>query len=269
MKSNTHQAADTNPFKNAPEIFQRIRSEVTVISFDLWGTLFDDRALRTDRMTFRERRIRYFQRALREAGVRIDYGTAKDAYQHARQVFDDYWRRQQAFDADIGMDAMLKFVGAAIPEPIRQNIIRYFQTVVNLVTLRMYPGTREAIHRLAGRYRLALISDTGWTPSWVLREQLRRNDILSCFALTIFSDETGVCKPHPSMFARVTDHFHVRPEQCMHVGDIPFTDLLGAKRAGFYAAWIYKPELETEITSESAPDWVAHSVAELTEDLMA
>ena len=269
MKANTHQASGTIPFKNAPAVLKRIRSDVTVISFDLWGTLFDDRALRTDRMTFRERRIRYFQRALREAGVRIDYDTAKAAYQHARQVFDDYWRRQQAFDADIGMDAMLKFVGATIPESVRQKIIRYFQTVVNLVTLRMYPGTREAIHRLAGRYRLALISDTGWTPNEVLREQLRRNEILHHFSLLVFSDQTGVCKPHPSMFSRVTDHFNARPEQCMHVGDIPFTDLLGAKRAGFYAAWIYKPEFEAEITAESAPDWVVQSVAELAEELLA
>ncbi len=247
---------------------QQIRSELKVISFDLWGTLFDDRALRTDRMSFRERRIRYFQRALRESGTRIDYSTAKAAYDVARRVFDEYWRRQEAFDADIGMNAMLDFVGAQIPDSVRKNIIRYFQTVVNLVTLRMYPGTREAIQQLARRYRLALISDTGWTPSWVLREQLRRNQILDAFSITVFSDETGVCKPHPIMFSKITEHFHVAPRQCMHVGDIPFTDLLGAKRAGFYATWIYKPDYEAEITPESTPDWVVHSVADMAHGLL-
>jgi FMN phosphatase YigB (HAD superfamily) len=59
--------------------------------------------------------------------------------------------------------------------------------------------------------------------------------LLSLFKVTIFSDEIGWRKPHPSVFAAAANGLGLRADECVHIGDDPWTDGHGAKLAGFGA----------------------------------
>jgi len=69
----------------------------------------------------------------------------------------------------------------------------------------------------------------------VLREILRRDGLLSHFRALTFSDETGATKPLPQQFLRTLAILEARPEEAVHVGDLPETDLAGARAVGMKA----------------------------------
>ena len=82
-------------------------------------------------------------------------------------------------------------------------------------------------------YRLGVICNTGMAGGRVLREVLRRHGLLDYFDVTVFSNEFGMSKPHPSIFrahargARAVS----QPREALHVGDIEELDVEGARRA--------------------------------------
>jgi putative hydrolase of the HAD superfamily len=97
------------------------------------------------------------------------------------------------------------------------------------------PGVTEVVPRLAERFRLGLISDTGLTPGRVLRQVMRRDGLLACFDALTFSDELGTAKPHPDPFLHTLSVLVARPEEAAHIGDLPETDLKGARGVGMKA----------------------------------
>jgi putative hydrolase of the HAD superfamily len=97
---------------------------------------------------------------------------------------------------------------------------------------RPVPGVSEVLPRLAQRYRLGVISDTGLTPGRVLRQVLDRDGLLRYFRVLTFSDETGATKPLPKQFLSTLDRLETRPENAAHIGDLPETDLAGARGVG-------------------------------------
>lgn len=100
---------------------------------------------------------------------------------------------------------------------------------------RLIGGVRETIPRLAERYRLAIICDTGITPGRVLREILARDGMLPYFRHCIFSDEVGRTKPHIDNFHLALRKLRAHPEEAVHVGDLIRTDIRGAQGAGMHA----------------------------------
>jgi HAD superfamily hydrolase (TIGR01549 family) len=108
-------------------------------------------------------------------------------------------------------------------------------------------GAVEAMKR-AG-YALGVICNTGMTGGRVLREVLRRHRLLDYFEVTVFSNEFGVAKPHPSIFTHTLEALGgIQPGQALHVGDLEELDIDGARRAGMYSA-LYTPtadEVQTD-----------------------
>ncbi|NBB86925.1 MAG: HAD-IA family hydrolase, partial [Bacteroidetes bacterium] len=56
-------------------------------------------------------------------------------------------------------------------------------------------------------------------------------------AAVIISEETGVLKPHPRLFAEATHRAAMDATDILYVGDSLFSDVQGATRAGWQAAW--------------------------------
>lgn len=65
--------------------------------------------------------------------------------------------------------------------------------------------------------------------------------LLPFFSFVVSSEEAGVEKPHPGLFALCAEKAGVSPEECLFVGDSLKGDVLGAENAGMRALW-YAPE---------------------------
>jgi putative hydrolase of the HAD superfamily len=80
------------------------------------------------------------------------------------------------------------------------------------------------------------VCDVGFTPSPVLRRHLERHGLLACFDHWAFSDEVGVYKPDPRIFAHALAGLGAGdPTRCAHVGDRRRTDIAGAQAMGMRA----------------------------------
>jgi putative hydrolase of the HAD superfamily len=201
------------------------------LTFDFWGTLYEGAYGVGPRLAL-------LDAALRRHGRRRDEETLRAAYDHAWSVADRAWRvEHRSLDVPGWLAEVLAFLRVDLPEQERAALRRPLEEVLlgHGEGPDLLPGVSEVVPRLARRYRLGLISDVGLTPGRVLRSLLHRDGLLPCFQALTFSDETGVTKPVPMVFHRTLRALSVRAEQAAHIGDLPETDLAGARAAGMRA----------------------------------
>jgi putative hydrolase of the HAD superfamily len=140
-------------------------------------------------------------------------------------------------DVPSWLDEVLAFLDADLPDGERGALRQPIEEVLlgDGEGPVLLPGVTDVVPRLASKYRLGLISDVGLTPGRVLRTFLRRDGLLPLFRALTFSDETGVTKPVPAVFRRTLAVLDAPPGRAAHIGDLPETDLAGARAAGMRA----------------------------------
>ena len=121
------------------------------------------------------------------------------------------------------------------------------------------PHVREALEAMqqAG-YRLGVICNTGMAGGRVLRQVLEHHGLLQYFAATVFSNQFGWSKPHPSIFFHTLWQLgEIPPNAALHVGDAEELDVEGARAAGLYSAR-YVPDASEDVATEAdlvVKDW--------------
>jgi len=100
--------------------------------------------------------------------------------------------------------------------------------------VRVLEGAGDVLEDLARRgVGRALICDTGFSSGTVVRRILARTGLLELLPVCVFSDEEGVPKPHPRVFARaLAEVGESEPLRAAHVGDLRRTDVAGGRGAG-------------------------------------
>ncbi|WP_151734885.1 HAD family hydrolase ['Paenibacillus yunnanensis' Narsing Rao et al. 2020] len=123
----------------------------------------------------------------------------------------------------------------------------------------LYPDTEAFLQRTCAEYEVCIVSDT----DLLMLPEFYRN-----YPLTLFTSEQYQSYKNDSrnlMFHAVIDHYGVRPEEILHIGDSA-GDVLGAARAGIRSCWInrtgaewmhgVKPDL-TVTTLDDVYGWLA------------
>ncbi len=108
------------------------------------------------------------------------------------------------------------------------------QTLVDLPA-PLLPGAREAITRMAARFPLAIISDTGFASGRAQDALLEQDGLRAAFAATVYSMDVGHAKPRPEIFQAAVRALGVSPSDVLHVGDNERTDVGGALAHGLRA----------------------------------
>ena len=204
---------------------------IKAITFDFWGTLYYGVSARPLRMI----RLR---EVLKRHGHVFDQAALDAAEQAAWIEWDRIWREAcRTLSAPEWLRLMLDHLDVTLPPPEFEALAGYFSEAVFELEppLRLVDGAGDVVRRLARRYRLGLISDTGLSSGRVLRSLLDRDGILGHFTCLSFSDETGVSKPHPDAFGRTLDGLGALPAEAVHIGDLTRTDVAGAKAVGMRA----------------------------------
>lgn len=133
------------------------------------------------------------------------------------------------------ISTILNYLDVAVTEPMLAAIVARFEEGILEHPPVLIRGAREVLRSLAGRYRLGIISDVGFSPGRVLKQVLADNGLLDVFDSLVFSDEAGRAKPHIEVFQRTARSLSADPGTMVHIGDLERTDIMGAKQAGFKA----------------------------------
>jgi putative hydrolase of the HAD superfamily len=230
------------------------------VTLDFWSTLYRSVP------ALHSRRLLCVQSALTSAGCdAITEPLLAGALQQAWTLWDRVWREEQrTWGGKEWLSAVLDHLDVALPEPLFATTVAALQTASLDTAVRPEDGTAEMLARLAPRYRLGLISDTGVTPGTVLRSLMERDGLLQHLDHLIFSDEFGRSKPYPDVFLAMLDRLAVRPQEAVHVGDRRRTDVAGARSVGMRTVRYAGIRDETD---DAYPD--ADAVIESHDDLEA
>lgn len=226
------------------------------ITFDFWDTLYKV----PDNMGLSSRRIAAFIQTLHEIG----FDPQEDAL---RQAFFDCWQYANHCQIECGLDITprghVEFILAQLHfnlNPVeRQKVYDAYTSILVKSHPQLNDGVKETLPRLAEKYKLAVICNTGATPGIILREIMKNDDIFKLFDSVVFSDEVLWAKPNEKIFNYTLEQLHIQNIEAAHIGDNLSTDITGAKRAGMIAIWL-DPHGETRAADY---DYKVSSVIEL------
>ena len=202
------------------------------VTFDFWSTLFADTRGREREAL----RAAVLGDTLRAAGLHASNQALSDSLRASWDYFDTVWLNEQR-TPPCGelVDAILGSLGARLPPQLHAALVDRFERLILEIPPEPMAGAVYTMPQLAGRFRLAIICDTGYSPGAVLRELLDHHDLLGYFEYAYFSNEHGMSKPDPRVFLHVLEELGVRPTEAAHVGDIQRTDVAGAQAVGMSA----------------------------------
>lgn len=208
---------------------------VRAITLDFWGTLLVDPPSSDNR--YKARRLRDFENILVGAGVRVGGAALDRAYEASAVHLSRIWAKHRDVPVGDHVRAILGGVDSALPSRLPADVITAlvdaYARPALLVPPAVDPAAAKALSALREeRYTLAVVSNTMRTPGATLRKLLEQFGLLTYFAHTVFSDEVGVRKPDPAIFAGALRAIGADAATAIHVGDDGMLDVGGARAAG-------------------------------------
>src|SRR5450759_690759 len=198
------------------------RMPLKAIAFDLWETLITD----TPEISRAQERLRMtrMESVLGSRGHAAEAEQIERAYRRLwHRCHDLYWsedldvpcRRQiEIFLEELGVDEK------ALDEATLDELERVYANAAVEHLPAAVAGAKQALQEVARRgYRVGLISNTGRTPGYALREILSRLELAPHIDAMVFSNEHGACKPQPSIFEELRASLGVEYCEMLFIGD--------------------------------------------------
>ena len=230
------------------------------ITFDFWNTLYQAAPY-----AFALRRKFLFE-IFAKNHVDVSVEQVDDAEDVARTEWNRAWREEyRTPPAADWVRWMLDELLIQLPSGDFNALADYFDRSLLEANPgpKLIDGAAETVQRLAQRYKLGVISDSGLSTGKTLRHFLKRDGLLDRLTCTTFSDEAGVSKPHARIFQITLEQLDARPQEAVHIGDLTHSDIAGAKAIGMYAVRLTANYDDANRSVE--PDAVVNSYAEFEE----
>ncbi len=205
---------------------------IKAVTVDFWNTLFDS----SGGLDRNNARLTTLLKVCDEMGYFVKTKEIERALEASWKYFNDVWTKEAKTPLPL---ELVEYLWNELKLPdvkeAKLKIVEAFSTSILSNPPKLMSGAKTVLDKLSSQYKLAIISDTGFSPGSVLRELLRKEDLEGYFSAFSFSDETGAAKPSPEAFFAALNRLGVEPEEAVHIGDIEQTDILGAKKIGMRA----------------------------------
>lgn len=240
------------------------RAPLRAITFDYWDTLYTGAPL-GERGAIRQKALR---RMLVSIGHVIDDDEFLKLYRASGEEAERWWRDEhRGYTARDRIAWMLEKISIRRPDDC-EHMARAIAAVDDaLLTLPppLLEGAADCISAVAGRFKLGIISDTGFASGDAQNRLLEHDGLRKHFDVTVYSADIGHAKPRPEPFLAALAALGVRPEEALHVGDNERTDVRGALAVGMRAVRIDA----VRQNGDTAGEFVAASLPELRDYLVS
>jgi putative hydrolase of the HAD superfamily len=220
------------------------------IAFDLWETLITN----TVEISGAHKRLRLarLEEVLTSRGHEAEAAQIERALRMSwNRCQELYWSKDRDIPCRRQIELLLEELGVdagRLDDKTLEELERVYATVAVDVLPAMVPGAAEVIAEVRRRgLRTGLVSNTGRTPGYALREILTRLDLAPMLDVMVFSNEHGECKPQPSIFEQLRGALDVRYDEMLFIGDNLYVDIYGAKRCGMRAVHFLPPARGTAV----------------------
>lgn len=226
---------------------------ITTILFDLGGTLWDDYASEQELW-------RYMREELAKLGVILSDGEYEGLMNRAIQSYAPSLTRAILWSAVNGDYGLYQKVLRKILNRFRLSVSEGFHERTQL-----YPGVREMLAELHGRYKLAVASNNitlanGW---------LQGFGIDRYFGFIGLSEELWLFKPDARLFLHILEAVGANAKESVMVGDRLDNDIFPCNRLGMVTVRVLSPPWDRQQPRFHAdvPDFTLDAVAELPDIL--
>lgn len=96
------------------------------------------------------------------------------------------------------------------------------------------PGIEKALQLLSKEYFCAIATNAGASDTALMCKALKRIGAQQYFSFFTSSKDIGIEKPHQDFFIKIAAILGVKPEECVHIGNLYIKDIVGAKKAGMF-----------------------------------
>ncbi len=211
------------------------------VLFDLWGTLIAEDPVAGEAR--RLLRIRLAREALAELGCDYPDADIQAAFLAAGVEHEQLHASERDFTAHGRTVAYLRQLDDQIGGRLDERAWARLDEAILTPMLTHRPvimldarETLEAVRALG--LSVGLISNTGITPGFVLRQILDDMGLWILFDHAVFSDEAELAKPATALFETALDEMDVSAAEAAFLGDQPRLDVAGARRAGMWSLQI-------------------------------
>jgi putative hydrolase of the HAD superfamily len=169
---------------------------------------------------------------------------------------DDTMNKKFVYDRDKWWPDLIHSVAPkiSISEDLTKKLTKeYWKSYA--INAKPYVDTVSTLKYLKKNYLLGLISDTDHLPG-MKRYRINIQPFKSLFDLTLVSgEETKETKPSPEPFLYAAKKLGIKVSECIFVGDKPFADIEGAKKALMKTILVYRRDwgyaIEADYTIKS------------------
>lgn len=201
---------------------------IRAITFDFWRTLFRD-ANGEPRQRIRSDAF------IAATGVPGD--ALEAAMKRCWAEFDRCHREEQrTLEPEDAVRMIARTMSVDLPANVASDLAEVFATAILHHSPEPIEGALDAVKAAAALLPVGIISDAGVSPGRSLYTLLERHGFTPYIRGAVFSDDLRVSKPQRPMFETAAAKLGVRPEELLHIGDLEYTDIVGAKAVGAQAA---------------------------------
>ncbi len=208
---------------------------IRAVTFDYWDTLYAGDVL-PRRLSVRQAAVR---RILTDLGHAIEDDDFAALYQASGHEADRWWREEhRGYTAAERIRWILQRLAIERPEDC-EHVARAVKAVDDALLQYpppLLPGAGAALTMLSPKYRLGIISDTGFASGKAQDALLSQDGVRTLFEVTVYSMDIGHAKPRREPFRAALDVLKLPPNEVIHIGDNERTDVRGALDAGMRAA---------------------------------
>ncbi|MFW9896524.1 MAG: HAD family hydrolase [Candidatus Thorarchaeota archaeon] len=229
---------------------------IQAITFDLWNTLFSNKS-------YSERRLNQFFEFLQNRQIFLPLDTFAESFDskfHFSEVTFEEIEFRHIYTEDRILN-VLESINVNIPQSDVNLLKEKFESEMLHDPPLLKEGVKRTLESIAPDYQIGLISNTGVTPGRVISKVLEEYNILQYFDLTVYSDETGLFKPHPKMFEIPLEKFKVKRENAVHIGDMLETDIKGANDFNMKSIWLN--DRDSPRSNEIIPNYEIKQISEV------
>lgn len=205
---------------------------IKLITIDFWNTMFDS----SNGQLRNAVRLRTLVNEIDKFGRLVKQDEFETALKATWENFNSLWKNKMRTPLPVeSVTFFWNFLKLPYNEESLNIVVKSFAESILEYPPKLIDGVRESLEILSNKYKLGVVSDTGFSPGTILKQLLINENIFEYFSAFSFSDETGVSKPHPDAFLTILNKTGHKPEEAVHIGDIEDTDIKGAKNLGMKA----------------------------------
>ena len=198
-----------------------IMNDIKVISFDLWGTLFDDSDYIRE---LEEKRIKACIEISKKYNL-LQTDNWREIILNERRDFQKIERKGKCPDHKVRIKSILLKVNRNVNEDVVEELSSLFEEIslmyMPIVNQQLVTYIKELRRKLLP---CIILSNTGLISAEVIRKLLKRTNLYNLFDRIYLSEEIGICKP--------SIEYSIFPHQMLHIGDSDFFDIEAAQKVG-------------------------------------